>query len=92
MIALNPLSTAGSSAAVSASTAREGTTTNLPEMGKTQFLQLLVTQLQHQDPLSPLQNDQFVAQLATFSSLEQLMDINEAVTKLSEQKTEVPNI
>ncbi len=52
-------------------------------IGKTEFLDLLVAQLQHQDPLDPLKNEQFVAQLATFSSLEQLIEINKAVTKLS---------
>jgi flagellar basal-body rod modification protein FlgD len=56
---------------------------DLQNIGKTEFLNLLVAQLQHQDPLDPLKNEQFVAQLATFSSLEQLIEINKAVTKLS---------
>ncbi len=46
------------------------------EVGKDQFLQLLVTQLKHQDPLSPIANEDFLAQLAQFSSVEQLRDIN----------------
>lgn len=46
------------------------------ELGKEQFLQLLVTQLQHQNPLEPTSNEDFIAQLATFASLEQLQDIN----------------
>lgn len=45
-------------------------------MGKNEFLKLLVTQLQHQDPLNPMQGDQMAAQLAQFSSLEQLQQIN----------------
>ena len=53
------------------------------EIGKTEFLKLLVTQLQHQDPMNPVDNQEFIAQLATFSSLEQLISINEAVTKLA---------
>ena len=56
----------------------------LANVGKDEFLQLLVAQLQHQDPLNPVKNEQFVAQLATFSSLEQLISINEAVTKMAE--------
>lgn len=45
-------------------------------LGKEQFLQLLVTQLQHQNPMEPTSNEDFIAQLATFASLEQLQDIN----------------
>jgi flagellar basal-body rod modification protein FlgD len=45
-------------------------------IGANQFLQLLVTQLRHQDPLSPLQANEFAAQLAQFSSLEQLVQVN----------------
>ena len=39
-------------------------------LGKDAFLQLLVTQLQHQDPTQPQDDAQFITQLATFSSLE----------------------
>jgi len=49
-------------------------------MGKNEFLQLLVAQLQNQDPLSPMQGDQMAAQLAQFSSLEQLQQINSTLT------------
>lgn len=63
----------------------------LQNIGKTEFLKLLVAQLQNQDPLSPLKNEEFVAQLATFSSLEQLISINEGVTKLSAATTPLPS-
>ncbi len=46
------------------------------DMGKAEFLSLLVAQLQNQDPLSPMDSQDFSAQLAQFSSLEQLTDIN----------------
>ncbi len=46
------------------------------EVGKDQFLQLLVTQLQNQDPLDPMKNEDFAVNLAQFSQLEQLVDIN----------------
>jgi flagellar basal-body rod modification protein FlgD len=56
---------------------------NTPTVDKTEFLNLLVAQLKNQDPLNPVNSQDFVAQLATFSSLEQLIDINKAVTKLA---------
>ncbi len=44
-------------------------------LGKETFLKLLTTQMQNQDPTSPMKNEEFVAQLAQFSSLEQLMGL-----------------
>jgi flagellar basal-body rod modification protein FlgD len=52
------------------------------ELGQDAFLTLLVTQLQHQDPLEPQKNEEFVAQLAQFSSLEQLTTANSALESL----------
>lgn len=49
------------------------------DLGKDAFLQLLVTQLRYQDPLSPMENEAFLAQLAQFSSLEQMQQLNETV-------------
>jgi flagellar hook assembly protein FlgD len=75
MQAASGMQESGSSSASSA--------TSLDDIGKDEFLKLLVAQLQNQDPLSPLKNEEFVAQLATFSSLEQLVSINEGVQKLT---------
>ncbi|AMA46620.1 flagellar hook assembly protein FlgD [Pseudomonas alabamensis] len=52
-------------------------------LGKDAFLQLLVTQMQHQNPLDPQDNSEFVAQLAQFSSLEGISSLNESVTSIS---------
>jgi flagellar basal-body rod modification protein FlgD len=54
---------------------------------KDDFLQLLVTQMQHQDPLNPQDPAQFTAQLAQFSSLEQLIEVNASLQSLGDQQT-----
>ena len=46
------------------------------------FMQLLVTQLQNQDPLDPTKNEEFVSQLANFSSLEQLQGLNDNIVAM----------
>ncbi len=71
-----------SSSGPSNQTTTTGTTDSTNVVSKDQFLKLLVAQLQNQDPLNPLQGDAFVAQLATFSSLEQLVSINDNIQKL----------
>ena len=45
-------------------------------LGRDAFLQLLVTQMSHQNPLQPQEDGAFIAQLAQFSSLEQLTNID----------------
>ncbi len=52
-------------------------------MGETQFLQLLVSQMQNQDPMSPMDGTQMASQLAQFSSVEQLMDINTKIDSIT---------
>ena len=49
------------------------------ETGKETFLQLLVAQIQNQDPLKPLDPTAFVSQLAQFSALEQLLKIGKSL-------------
>jgi flagellar basal-body rod modification protein FlgD len=56
--------------------------TNDAVMGKEDFLMLLVAQLQNQDPLSPDDPTEFTAQLAQFSSLEQLFTLNEGMENM----------
>lgn len=57
--------------------------TGSSSLGKEDFLTLLVAQLQNQDPLNPSDPTEFTAQLAQYSSLEQLMSVNENIESLA---------
>ncbi|KUO95065.1 flagellar hook capping FlgD N-terminal domain-containing protein [Ferroacidibacillus organovorans] len=59
-----------------------GTTVPGGALNQNSFLQLLATQLQYQNPLQPTSNTQFIAQLAQFSSLEQMTNVATGETKL----------
>lgn len=61
------------------------------ELGKDTFLRLLTTQLQNQDPLNPMANEDFIAQLAQFSSLEQLQGVNTQLEGLAMINTSMNN-
>ena len=78
-----PLSSAPTTASPSVTTASpgavKGTTKENP---KETFMKLLVAQLEHQNPLSPMDNTQFTQQLAQFTSLEQLQNMNTNLTAL----------
>jgi flagellar basal-body rod modification protein FlgD len=64
--------TSGASNTRSTSNESNPITPRSKELGRDAFLQLLTTQLAHQDPLQPQADTEFIAQLAQFSSLEQL--------------------
>ena len=70
----------GTSSSTSSTTSSTSSTNSL---GQDAFLQLLVTQLQYQDPLDPMDDKEFVAELAQFSSLEQLTEINTGIDNLA---------
>jgi len=63
------------------------------ELGKDAFLQLLITQLQHQDPTNPMDDREFISQMAQFSSLEQMQNMTKAMESLlaSQQQTQLMN-
>jgi len=57
--------------------------TGSTNLGKDDFLKLLVTQLRYQNPLEPMDNKEYIAQLAQFSSLEQMQNLNMQLASLS---------
>jgi len=76
-------------AAASASTAASASSTSANTLNANfnDFLTLLTTQLQHQDPLSPMDTTQFTNQLVQFSSVEQQIKSNDTLTKLLSAQT-----
>lgn len=74
--------TYGTTATTASSSTTSTTTTKKSndELGKNDFLKLLVSQLQNQDPLNPMKDQDFIAQMAQFSSLEQMQNMNSSIS------------
>lgn len=77
------MTTVNSTTQTDPSAALASSLTGSKSLGKQDFLNLLVAQLQNQDPLNPQDPTAFTAQLAQFSSLEQLTSVNDTLTKMS---------
>ncbi|MFX3618463.1 MAG: flagellar hook capping FlgD N-terminal domain-containing protein [Sporolactobacillus sp.] len=81
---------------VDATPRTSGTTTNSSSASKTgttaldkdSFLKLLVAQLTHQDPTSPMDSGQFVSQMADFTTLEQTQNMSDAINKLVQTQSD----
>ncbi len=66
-----------------ASKSSSTTSTSSDYISKDTFLKLLVTQMQYQDPLDPMDNGEYLSQLAQFSALEQMTEVASSLTKVN---------
>ena len=57
------------------------------KLGKDEFFRIMVNQIQNQDPMKPYQNEQMAAQMAQFTALEQMLNMNQNLEKLSQAQT-----
>lgn len=62
------------------------------DLGKDDFLKILVAQLQNQDPTSPMDDREFISQMASFSSLEQMMNMSKSIDTLVQSQMVSPVI
>lgn len=69
-----------------------GSSSVTKSLGEDEFLKLLIVKLQNQDPLNPQDDLEFIGQLAQFSGLEQLVDVNANLVALQEQQNELSNV
>jgi len=81
--ATNQTSTSNST---STSTSTTTSTSGAKGLGESDFLNLLITQLKNQNPLDPMKDTDFIAQLANFSNLQQMTSVNTNVSSLLQQQ------
>lgn len=63
-----------------------------PDLGKDEFLQILMVQLQNQDPTNPMDDREFITQMTQFSSLEQMMNMTNSIDTLVQSQLISPVI
>jgi flagellar basal-body rod modification protein FlgD len=80
----SPISTRNVWPNYAASNVEKAAKTNGSELGKDQFLKILITQLKNQDPMQPMQDKEFIAQMAQFTSVEQLTNMASEMKSLRE--------
>jgi flagellar basal-body rod modification protein FlgD len=75
--------------ATSAATTTTSSSSSSLQLGTTDFLQLLMTQLTNQNPLDPTDPTEFTSQLATYSGLEQQISMNDTLSTMSDTMADV---
>lgn len=88
MIVTSPLSGSGGAGAAAEEKKTGQSEKSMAELGQSEFLTLLMAQLKHQDPMKPMENTDFTAQMAQFSSLEQLLNINKSIEAMATASAE----
>lgn len=63
-----------------------------PNLGKDEFMKILMVQLQNQDPLNPMDDREFISQMASFSTLEQMMNMTKSIDTLVQNQLVSPII
>ena len=81
-MSISAIAAASSSAATQQNTSSSASSPEMNGLGEDAFLMLLMAQLQHQDPLKPADDTEFISQLAQFNSLSELTKMNETLSKL----------
>ncbi len=83
----NQTAVSGANASSSASNAAQAVASATQSLGENDFLTMMMAQLKNQDPLNPMDNTQFVAQLAQFSQVQGIQNMNTTMTSLSQSMT-----
>jgi flagellar basal-body rod modification protein FlgD len=78
------MTTIASTTSAATTTATSSSSTSTLALGTTDFLQLLMTQLTNQNPLDPTDPTEFTSQLATYSGLEQQINMNTTLSTMSD--------